>query len=330
MTSVKSHLPLSAGTATIRRKPVFTNPSPTASTTFRLLDKFPITSLGAVSSSPAPKSAQTQLSKTSKSEFSERRAVTYKPTRHHTHTLLPLYHPFGALALSVPDLDPTAFGLPAPVAMFDDPTRRSSNRTRRPAAKLRDADEATTPPLPPFIEVIPTPEAELKDKPSPRKRRLAGGGSGGGSKKKRKEPDDGDAMYPTKRSRNPRSSGMASAAAATRTPSGEEASPPASLGHSGASPAAEVGQGEPVEEKKPDRRTTRSRGALARRDSTASEATVTSVSASISATNGAAPRFAVSGDTMEIDGPTTNEATAPEGEPGKGDSETPIPQEQET
>ncbi|KAF8840049.1 hypothetical protein BDN67DRAFT_695100 [Paxillus ammoniavirescens] len=309
MTSVKSpHLPLSAGTATIRRKPAFTTQSPVANTPFRLLEKITITSAGAASSSPRPKSPQNQLSK---AELSERGPATYRPSRRHMTTLLPLYHPFGALALSLPDLDPAAFGLPAPVAVFDDPTRRSSNRTRRPAAKVRDANEAATPSLPPFIEATPTPEVEPKDKPSPRKRRPAGGGGGGGSKRKRKEPEDGDATYPAKRSRNPRSSG---AAAPTRTPSGEEVSPPASVGHSGASPATEVGQGDPVEEKKHERRTTRSRGARARRDSTASEATVRSVSASI--TN-VAPRVAINGETMEIDGPTSSEVTPPEGESGK-------------
>ncbi|KIJ18978.1 hypothetical protein PAXINDRAFT_97069 [Paxillus involutus ATCC 200175] len=323
MTSVKSpHLPLSAGTATIRRKPAFTNQSPVASTPFHLLEKFTITSVGAASSSPRPKSPENQLSK---AELSERGTATYRPSRRHITTLLPLYHPFGALALSLPDLDPTAFGLPAPVAVFDDPTRRSSNRTRRPAAKVRDANEAATPPLPPFIEVTPTPEVEPKDKPSPRKRRPAGGGGGGGSKRKRKEPEDGDATYPAKRSRNPRSSGAVSAAAPTRTPSGEEVSPPASVGHSGASPATEVGQGDPAEEKKHERRTTRSRGARARRDSTASEATVASVSASI--TN-VTPRVAINGETMEIDGPTSSEATAPEGESGKAGSETPVPEQQ--
>ncbi|KIK99096.1 hypothetical protein PAXRUDRAFT_823133 [Paxillus rubicundulus Ve08.2h10] len=321
MTNVKSphppHPPLTTDTATIRRKPAFTNQSPAANTPFRFFEKFTITSVGTASSSPRPKSPQNQLLK---AELSERGTATYRPSRRHMTTLLPLYHPFGALALSLPDLDPTAFGLPAPVAVFDDPTRRSSNRTRRPAAKVRDANEAATPPLPPFIEVIPTPEVEPKDKPSLRKRRPAGG-----SKRKRKEPEDGDATYPAKRFRNPRSSGAVSAAAPTRTPSGEEVSPPASVGHSGASPATEVGQGDPVEEKKHERRTTRSRGARARRDSTASEATVASVSASLI---NVTPRVVIGDETMEIDGPTSSEATAPEGESGKADSDTPVPQQQ--
>ncbi|KAF9245018.1 hypothetical protein BU15DRAFT_41623 [Melanogaster broomeanus] len=330
------HLPLYAGTATtrIRRKPVFTYQSPAASASSPHLEKSPVMSPGATKSFLPRKLPQTQLSRTSsKSELSQHTSTAaYKLSRHHIPTLLPLYHPFGALALSLPDLDPTMFGLPAPVAIFDDPTRRS-NRMRRPAAKVRDANEAATPPLPPFIEVTPTLEVEPKDRPSPRKRR-SGGGGGGGSKRKRKDVDDGDATYPAKRSRNPRSSGVASAVPVTRSPS-EEVSPPASVRHSGASPAADVGQSELVEEKKPERRTTRSRGAIARRDSTGSEATVTSVSASVSATNGAAPRAATSEETMEIDGPASNEnlndeATAPECDSGKADSETPVPERQES
>ncbi|KIJ67572.1 hypothetical protein HYDPIDRAFT_108414 [Hydnomerulius pinastri MD-312] len=337
MTGVNSsRLPFSTGTASIRRKPATTYQSPAAHISALHLEK-PFTSSSRVTSSPhgsspAPKSTLGQPPvPSSKPELPQRLTFSHKPHHHRIPPLLPLYHPLGELALSLPDLDPTVFGLPAPVAIFDDPTRRSSNRTRRPAAKVRDAD-AATPPQPPFVDVTPTPDAEPKDKPSPRKRRPAGGGGGGGSKRKRKEVDDGDASYPAKRSRNPRSSGVASATAAARTPSAEEVSPPASVGHTGASPAGEGVQGDPAEEKRPERRTTRSRGAIARRDSTASEATVTSVSVSIAATNAFAAQSVSNGDGMNVEGPTPNESSteatsAPEINSGGTDSETPVPQE---
>lgn len=181
---------------------------------------------------------------------------------------LPLYHPLGRLALSVPDLDPTAFGLPAPAVIMDDPTRRSSNRARRPAPKVRDANEPAPSPVP-FIDAAPAPEPELKEKPSSRRRRPAGGGN----KRKRREVDDGDATYPAKRSRNPRSSATNATA---RTPTAGEPSP-YSVDNSALSPAPD----DPPEEKRPERRTAKSRGLPLRRDSTGSEATVTSVSASI-------------------------------------------------
>lgn len=182
---------------------------------------------------------------------------------------LPLYHPLGRLALSLPDLDPTAFGLPAPAVIMDDPTRRSSNRARRPAPKVRDANEPAPSPVP-SIDIAPAPEPELKEKPSSRRRRPAGGGN----KRKRREVDDGDATYPAKRSRNPRSS---AANATARTPTVGEPSPPYSVDNSALSPAPD----DPPEEKRPERRTTKSRGLPPRRDSSGSEATVTSVSASI-------------------------------------------------
>lgn len=244
--------------------------------------------------------------------------------------LLPLYHPFGSLALSLPDLDPTAFGLPAPVAVFDDPTRRSSNRQRRPAAKVRDADEpATSHPLS-FVAVTPTLEAEVREKSCPRRRR--GGGPGG--KRKRREPEDGDATYPAKRPRNPRSSGVASGMSGARALSKEEGSPTLSNAHSGASPALEAGRSELAEEKKPERRTTRSRKAIARRDSTASEDTATSASASVSATNTAVGRVASSGESMETDEPgakdASNEATAPGVESKTAEpDDIPVPEQQE-
>ncbi|KAG2337544.1 hypothetical protein BDR05DRAFT_970143 [Suillus weaverae] len=245
----------------IRWKPQITYRSPTAATTTLHLEVPPVSSHASSSShSPSPQSLQHwSIHQSSHSKRHKRWMIG--PS-------LPLYHPLGRLALSVPDLDPTAFGLPAPAVIMDDPTRRSSNRARRPAPKVRDANEPAPSPVP-FIDAAPAPEPELKEKPSSRRRRPAGGGN----KRKRREVDDGDATYPAKRSRNPRSSATNATA---RTPTAGEPSP-YSVDNSALSPAPD----DPPEEKRPERRTAKSRGLPLRRDSTGSEATVTSVSASI-------------------------------------------------
>lgn len=173
---------------------------------------------------------------------------------------LPLYHPLGRLALSLPELDPATLGLP-PLPV--DTSRRSSARTRRPAAKLREADDEEAAPAPVIAVAAPI---EAREKASPKKK--GGARPGAGVKRKRKDADE-DATYPAKKTRNPRGG----PAIEERLPS-EAASPPETVI---APPSPE-----PVdtpEEKKPERRSTRARGGLLRRDSSASEAT--SVSASI-------------------------------------------------
>ena len=327
MTSVKQHGPLSVGTVSVRRKPALTYQSPAQSTALLHPEKSLFASQSATAP-PLPTSPPTGLSETP--ELSERSAVTHKSNQHHMTTpLLPLYHPFGTLALSLPDLDPTAFGLPAPVAVFGDPTRRASNRQRRPAAKVRDADDGATSHPPSFIAVTPTPEFEVREKASPRRRR--GGGFGG--RRRRREPEDGDATYPAKRPRNSRSSGVASGLSGTRALSREEGSPALSNAQS-ASPALDAGRGDLAEEKKPERRTTRSRGAIVRRDSTASEDTATSASPSVSATNTTVPRVTSSGEPVETDEPAgndaLNEATAAGVESKKADpDDIPVLEQQE-
>ncbi|KAG0704675.1 hypothetical protein DFH29DRAFT_848653 [Suillus ampliporus] len=284
----------------IRWKPQITYRSPTTGTSALHLEVSAVGSHASSSShSPSPQSLPLQpLPQWTQSNQSKR----YK--RWMMGPSLPLYHPLGRLALSLPDLDPTAFGLPAPAVIMDDPTRRSSNRTRRPAPKVRDANEPAPSPAP-LIDVAPAPEPELKDKSNSRRRRPAGGGN----KRKRREVDDGDATYPAKRSRNPRSS---AANATARTPTGEP-SPPDSVDNSAPSPADHDGP----EEKRPERRATKSRGLPTRRDSTASEATVTSVSASIVVTN-AASRKDAGEDVLDTDaspssGPQDAEFVVPSG-----------------
>ncbi|KAG2131414.1 uncharacterized protein EDB93DRAFT_1178335 [Suillus bovinus] len=265
----------------IRWKPQITYRSPTAGTTALHLEVPPVGCHASSSShSPSPQSLQ--------------HWTIHQPShskRHKRWTMgpsLPLYHPLGRLALSLPDLDPTAFGLPAPAVIMDDPTRRSSNRARRPAPKVRDANEPAPSPVT-SIDVTPIPEPELKEKASSRRRRPAGGGN----KRKRREVDDGDATYPAKRSRNPRSS---AANATARTSTAGEPSPPYSIDNSALSPAPD----DPPEERRPERRTAKSRGLPPRRDSSGSEATVTSVSASVVA--GSVAHFKDTGeDALDID-----------------------------
>ena len=178
---------------------------------------------------------------------------------------LPIYHPLGRLALSLPELDP---GMrPQSSLSSADDAMRGTSRPRRPAARVRDTADAdngdTRSPLPVPVEV-PTPP----EKPSPRKRRSGGQTN---SRRRRREADDGDATYPAKRTR------------ANRAPP-VPASDSGSLGN-GADAAEAEGTEEGV--KAPERRSTRSRAAAQvkpppiRRNSSASDRTQTSVSVSI-------------------------------------------------
>lgn len=164
---------------------------------------------------------------------------------------LPLYHPLGRFASSLPSLNPTSMGLPCPVGLGDT-VRRSSSRARRPAAKLRDGEEEISPPIPPA-----NPEVEEKEKPSPRKRRAGGGGA---SKRKRKEGDDDDATYPAKRTRVPRGVNQ------NQVLEEDSLAELTVLTVDGMS-TSELAP----EDRQPERRSTRSRG-MVRRDSSASEA----------------------------------------------------------
>jgi hypothetical protein len=203
---------------------------------------------------------------------------------------LPLYHPRGKLALSLPELDAAAFGLPAAGGgRVDDGGRRASARARRPAAKLRDADgegeervvvgelsESGGGGVDRTEEVVHVgvtgsgvvpPTRDARERTGTRKRR-----NGGGGRRKRREADDGDGTYPAKRPRN-----SARGAAAAREGS-------AGVESAVAEDTVNVGGEVAVEEKKPERRLTRSRGVpRKRRESSASETTATSGSAPASA-----------------------------------------------
>ncbi|KAH8979125.1 hypothetical protein EDB92DRAFT_1758108, partial [Lactarius akahatsu] len=177
---------------------------------------------------------------------------------------LPIYHPLGRLALSLPELDP---GMRSSLNSADDAMRGTASRPRRPATRVRDAADAdngdTGTPL-----AVPVETPAPSEKPSPRKRRSGGQTN---SRRRRREADDGDATYPAKRTR------------ANRAPA-VPASDSGSLGNGADAPDAD-GTEEGV--KAPERRSTRSRAAAqvkpppVRRNSSASDRTQTSVSVSI-------------------------------------------------
>lgn len=183
---------------------------------------------------------------------------------------LPLYHPLGTLARSLPKINPDAEEEEKEVAQpipTDDSKRRSSSRTRRPAAKLRDPDAESSP--------IAIPAEPATDKSSSRKKR--GGGQSAAAKRKRKEAEENDGTYPSKRTRTTRGGVQAAAAAAAAASEGSM---------SAALEGAEVA--EPAEEKLPERRSMRSRVAASkpaaqRMNSSASDGTQTSASISMAA-----------------------------------------------
>jgi hypothetical protein len=186
---------------------------------------------------------------------------------------LPIYHPLGRLALSLPELD---FGASTQSSLSpaDDAARSATSRARRPASRLRDATDLDSvdgnTPL-----AVPADAPPQLEKPSPRRRRNGGQTS---SRRRRREPDDGDATYPAKRTR------------ANRAPPvlpSEGGSP----GNGGADAPDVDGSEEGT--RAPERRSTRSRAAAqakqlpVRRNSSASDKTQTSVSVSIA---GSQPR----------------------------------------
>ncbi|KAI9459102.1 hypothetical protein F5148DRAFT_1150891 [Russula earlei] len=173
---------------------------------------------------------------------------------------LPMYHPLGRLALSLPQLD---FGVHSrgSSSQTDDAARGTASHNRRPAARLRDvADTESVDAGTPLA--LPADAPAPPDKPSPRKRRNGGQSS---SRRRRREADDGDATYPAKRTRANRAPLM---------PPSDGGSP----GNGGADAADVDGSEEGV--KAPERRSTRSRAAAqakppVRRNSSASDRTQT-------------------------------------------------------
>ena len=185
---------------------------------------------------------------------------------------LPIYHPLGRLALSLPQLDFSAHPQSS-LNQADDASRGAASRSRRPAARVRDT--ADTDIVDASMPLAVAADAQVSpEKPSPRKRRAGGQSS---SRRRRRDADDGDATYPAKRTRANR---------APPVPPSDGGSP----GNGGADAADVDGSEEGM--KAPERRSTRSRAAAqakppVRRNSSASDKTQTSVSVSIA---GSQPR----------------------------------------
>ncbi|OJT12763.1 hypothetical protein TRAPUB_10711 [Trametes pubescens] len=205
--------------------------------------------------------------------------------------LLPLYHPLGPLAQSLPELDPGHFGLPGSLNIEDpddqregDPSRRSASRTQRAGQKTRERDTGDDDAQPngtPNGTGKPAADATTKN-PSPRKRR------GGGAKRKRKDADDGDPAFPAppaKRTRNPRGANLNAPAAPS--PLISEAVVASDLVEDavegGGEPEAPQEEAPPAPKRSARVRKPRAKPAK-RRDSSGSASTTTSVSVTIAAT----------------------------------------------
>ncbi|TFY72141.1 hypothetical protein EVG20_g866 [Dentipellis fragilis] len=254
--------------ATLRRKPRFTYKSPSSHDTGFCVENPSKSAPPSASTSRLVNETQLTANINPTRLFSPRPMYISQPSRS-------IYHPKGRLATFLPRIDPETLGLGSIPITIDDPTRRSSSRARRPAAKLRDLNADPTEAGSTVFGPASNAETLPREKASPRKRRA--GGQGG--KRKRREVDDADATYPAKRTRNAR---------------GAAGPPPSDIGsQAGSVPPGTTADaseaGDALEEKVlPERRSTRARAAATksvrvRRNSSASEGTQTSVSISIAA-----------------------------------------------
>ncbi|KAI0790683.1 hypothetical protein C8Q75DRAFT_98833 [Abortiporus biennis] len=200
--------------------------------------------------------------------------VSYDRSKNTPSLSLPLYHPLAPLAQSLPQLDPSYFGLPSNLSIDDhdvpiddeETIQRLSSRARRNATKAREREDAED----------QAPHA------SPRKRR-GGGGGGGGSRRKRKEPDDGDATYPQP-ARRTRARNTAAAAASPLVGAAVVATSEAGdMDVASTADIPDVDDAQVEQESRYSGRTRRTRNTRKRRGSSASETTSTSVSVSIAA-----------------------------------------------
>ena len=245
--------------------------------------------------------------------------------------LLPLYHPLGPLAQSLPKLDPGLFGLPSSLSIDDgedqpdgeaDP--RSTSRSRRPGPKGRE-DDAQSNGTPNGVDKAAQDATGRERNSSPRKRR-----GGGGAKRKRKDADDADGVFPppAKRTRNPRGAAANSSVPAAPSPlvgpavvASDLATEEMPENNGGASADAEEPEEaqEELEVRQTPKRSTRTRKPRAtrpakRRDSSGSASAASSVSVSIAAATraaAAAPKPAL----PEEDGMVAEPEPEPEPEP---------------
>jgi len=259
----------------IRRKPLVTYKSPSA-------DDHIFVSLSLSSSTKTP----TPISKArppSRSNHVRKELVKVRTAGSRQYPMspsLPLFHPFGRLAMSLPPLDPTKYGLPVPAVPDKIQESKSSSRLKRPAAKLREIEEDSATVSLTVSTVAAVAAREAKERPSPRKRRGVGG------KRKRKDADDGDATYPAKRTRIPRgTAGQNVEELPTEVTQSQFDVPTTMESFSDLSEATK-------------RRSTRGKGSVKRRDSSASE--TTSVSGSANAIS--ASFVETASNTMDVEG----------------------------
>jgi hypothetical protein len=117
---------------------------------------------------------------------------------------LPLFHPLGKLARSLPPLDPTLYGLPV-LAVPDGLEERQSGSGRKKNGvgtrkRSRDVEEDVSESTRQGNGL--SGDVAVAERTSPRKRRTGGGGN----KRKRKDGEEADASYPAKKTRVPRGS----------------------------------------------------------------------------------------------------------------------------
>ncbi|KJA27762.1 hypothetical protein HYPSUDRAFT_34903 [Hypholoma sublateritium FD-334 SS-4] len=253
----------------IRRKPQVTYKSPSA-------DDHAYISLSlAQSRGSSPSSSSKVVTSSSSSDKGQQSQDSWTRRKHSAAPSLPLFHPYGRLALSLPPLDPTHYGLPI-LANPDKIESKPSLRTRRSPTKPREVEKETSPIAASVSAIAAVAAQEVKERASPRKRRA------GGAKRKRKDPEDADATYPAKRTRHPRGAngqGVDDDSVADG-PQPEEVEP--------------VAEAAPELSDSAKRRSTRGKGSIKRRDSSASETTSISGSANVISGNAAGPTDATS------------------------------------
>ncbi|KAF9047293.1 hypothetical protein BJ165DRAFT_1464958 [Panaeolus papilionaceus] len=181
-------------TSKVRRKPQFTykSPLPGDNTFFTMSMAYSRT---ASTSTTATTTSSPKLKRTtsSTSDFSEGRHE-HTSFKYNFTPSLPLFHPLGRLAMSLPPLDAALYGLP--VIQFPEEIEKPYAASKSSPPKANDEDNDT--PVPTVSSIAAVAAREAKERPSPRKRRNNGG------KRKRKDAEDGDGTYPAKRTRAPR------------------------------------------------------------------------------------------------------------------------------
>ncbi|KAG7090827.1 hypothetical protein E1B28_009909 [Marasmius oreades] len=252
----------SASTSTMRRKPKFTYQSPLPTD---VRDPTSLISYSKKTSPPPPPppppSQGSGLGRPLSAGPTSPSGVKRKT--YMGNTSLPLYHPLGRLALSLPPLDPAKYGLPVLARPDTELIAQQAQLQNQQAISYSNGNTSwRTTPTGAEDGGQTSTTTTTTEKASPRKRRNGGGGGGGGGNRRKRKETEEDASYSAanKRPRYPRG-------ANTNGSVNTEEDGPAN---------GETVNVEEEEKRVVERRTTRSR---ARRDSTASETTSASTRA---------------------------------------------------